>query len=418
MVGVPIENCWRTNSSKLLEIADALPSFGNSEPQIVNRESISLTGKKIILVARTSWSLYNFRSGLMRALVGRGAEVVVGGVGGDIYEQKLRDLGGRFRNLHIDQGGTNPLSDIMLLLSLYRWYKTEAPHAVHHFTIKPVIYGSIAAHLAGVPKIINTITGLGYVYSKKGGMLRWIVGRLYRIALQFSTHVFFQNEEDQKLFVSTRIVRAEKTSVVPGSGVDLTKFRADVFDVKEPTGKIVVLIVARLLKEKGIREFVEAARLLRPKLNNTAFKILGGVDTSNPAAIMLDELEQWQREGIVDWLGHVDDVRPELRDADIVVLPSYYPEGTPRCLLEAAAMSKAIVTTDNVGCRDVVDHGITGLLVPPRDVNQLAKAIHELVSSAELRATMGLAGRRKMEDQFDERIVIQKTLDAYEARTS
>jgi len=373
-------------------------------------------GKKIILVARTSWSLFNFRAGLMRALAARGATVVGGGVGGDIYENRIRALGVRFENLQIDQGGTNPLSDLRLLYSFYRWYKAEAPDVVHHFTIKPVIYGSIAAYLAGVPNIINTITGLGYVYSKRGGLLRRIVEGLYRVALRCATHVFFQNEDDRQLFVSFRIVSAKKTSVVPGSGVDLERFRDDHADQRVGSPGVVVLIVARLLKEKGIGEFVDAARLLRPRLGNAAFRILGGIDASNPAAVKQEELDGWLREGVVDWLGHAEDVRPALRTADIVVLPSYYPEGTPRSLLEAAAMGKVIVTTDTVGCRNVVEHRVTGILVPPRDARQLAQAIFELATSAELRARMGAAGRRKMETEFDERIVIEKTLGAYAVR--
>ena len=373
-------------------------------------------GRKIILVARTSWSLFNFRAGLMRALAARGLTVVGGGVGGDLYERKIRDLGVRFENLRIDQGGTNPISDLRLLYAFYRWYKAEAPDVVHHFTIKPVIYGSIAAYLAGVPKIINTITGLGYVYSKRGGLLRRIVEGLYRVALRCATHVFFQNEDDRQLFVSARIVPKEKTSVVPGSGVDLERFRDDGAGLRESSSNVVVLIVARLLKEKGIGEFVDAARLLRSRLGDVSFRILGGIDTSNPAAVTQDELDGWLREGAVDWLGHAEDVRPALRAADIVVLPSYYPEGTPRSLLEAAAMGKVIVTTDTVGCRNVVEHGVTGFLVPPRDARRLSQAIFELATSAELRARMGAAGRRKMETEFDERIVIEKTLDAYAAR--
>jgi glycosyltransferase involved in cell wall biosynthesis len=351
----------------------------------------------------------------MRALVARGLTVVGGGVGGDLYERKIRDLGVRFENLRIDQGGTNPISDLRLLYSFYRWYKAEAPDVVHHFTIKPVIYGSIAAYLAGVPKIINTITGLGYVYSKRGGLLRGVVEGLYRVALRCATHVFFQNEDDRQLFVSARIVPKEKTSVVPGSGVDLERFRDDGVGLRESSSNVVVLIVARLLKEKGIGEFVDAARLLRSRLGDVSFRILGGIDTSNPAAVTQDELDGWLREGAVDWLGHAEDVRPSLRAADIVVLPSYYPEGTPRSLLEAAAMGKVIVTTDTVGCRNVVEHGVTGFLVPPRDASQLAKAIFELATSADLRARMGAAGRRKMETEFDEKIVIEKTLDAYAA---
>lgn len=369
--------------------------------------------KKVILVARNSWSLYNFRSGLMRALVEQGVAVIAAGAKGDGYEKKIQMLGAQFEHVRIDQGGTNPISDLRLLFSLYRWYKAEAPDVVHHFTIKPVIYGSIAAYLAGVPNIVNTITGLGYVYAKQGGMLRKVVDVLYRVALRCATHVFFQNEDDRRLFVSSRIVSPEKTSVVPGSGVDLERFRDEKSLIRPASANVVVLIVARLLRAKGIVEFVESAKIIHSNMQNVTFRILGAIDTNNPAAVSKEELDAWVRGGLVEWLGHADDVRPALRDADIVVLPSYYPEGTPRSLLEAAAMGKVLVTTDTVGCRNVVDHGVNGLLVPARDAHRLAEAILELSHSAELRQRMGAAGRKKMEREFDERVVIDRTLSVY-----
>jgi len=358
--------------------------------------------------------MYNFRAGLMRALAKRGVTVIGGGAGGDIYEEKIRKLGMRFENLPVDKGGMNPLADLRLLLTLYRWYRAEAPDVVHHFTIKPVIYGSIAAHLAGVPKVINTITGLGYVYTERGGMLRSVVDVLYRLALGCATHVFFQNEDDRQLFESRRLVAPEKTSLVPGSGVDLEKFRPTSTESRADSGDVVVLMVARLLRDKGIGEFVEAARIVRTTMHNVTFKILGEIDLSNPAAVSKEEVDEWVRGGVIDWLGHTDDVRPALKAADIVVLPSYR-EGTPRSLLEAAAMGKVMVTTDTVGCRNVVDHGVNGFLVPVRDAPRLAQAILELAGSAELRQRMGAAGRRKMESEFDERIVIEKTLTMYES---
>jgi len=367
---------------------------------------------KVVLVSRCSWTLYNFRAGLIKALVSRGETIIGGGAGGDGYEDKIRSLGIHFETLLIDKGGVNPLTDLRLLFMLYRWYKTEAPDVVHHFTIKPVIYGSIAAYLAGVPKIINTITGLGYVYTQRAGILRRIVDVLYRAALRCATHVFFQNADDRRLFVSRGLVRCSKTSLVPGSGVDLKRFKPIETPTNAGSDSIVVLMVARVLRDKGVLEFVEAAKIVKAKKNNVIFRILGEVDRSNPAAIAMEELDGWVREGIIDWLGHTDDVRPAVQAADIVVLPSYR-EGTPRSLLEAAAMGKAIVTTDTVGCRNVVDHGINGWLVPIKDSDRLATAIFSLSESKELRDTMGSAGRHKMESEFDERIVIEKTIAVY-----
>ena len=353
----------------------------------------------------------------MRALVERGSTVVGGGAAGDGYDEAIGKLGVRFKSLPIDQGGMNPFADLRLLVTLYLWYRAEGPDVVHHFTIKPVIYGSIAAYLAGVPKVVNTISGLGYVYARRGGLLRKLVNVLYRIGLRRATHVFFQNEEDRQLFVDTGIARPECTSVVPGSGVDLARFRFErAIDTNAPRN-VVVLIVARLLKDKGIGEFVEAARAVRSLRGGITFRIMGGIDSSSPSAIKKEDLDGWVRNGIVEWLGHRDDVRPVLQEADIVVLPSYYPEGTPRSLLEAAAMGKPIVTTDTVGCRNVVENGINGFLVPARDVKTLADAILELSNSTELRRQMGQAGRRKMEREYDERIVIDKTVAVYEGNS-
>lgn len=367
---------------------------------------------KVILMSRCSWTLYNFRSGLMRALAGRGVTVIGGGAGGDGYEDKVRALGLQFEDLPVDKGGMNPFSDLRLLFRLYHWYKSEAPDVVHHFTIKPVIYGSIAAYLAGVPRIVNTITGLGYVYTERGGMLGKLVDVLYRLALRYADHVLFQNEDDRRLFVSRRLVTPEKTSLVPGSGVDLERFLPGLSPSRAVSRAVAVLMVSRLLKDKGVCEFVDAAKIVRSKVDNVTFKILGELDTSNPAAVSKEDVDGWVRAGVVDWLGHTDDVRPALQAADIVVLPSYR-EGTPRSLLEAAAMGKVIVTTDTVGCRNVVDQGVNGLLVPVRDAQRLAEAILDLAGSAELRQRMGAAGRRKMECEFDERIVIEKTLRIY-----
>ncbi len=367
---------------------------------------------KVLLVSRCSWTLFNFRQGLIKALLERRHNVIGGGAGGDHYEKKILALGIPFKNLPVDKRGINPIADLRLAIALYHWYREERPDVVHHFTIKPVIYGSIAARLAGVPRIINTITGLGYVYTQRKVILRWIVDRLYGLGLRFSQRVFFQNEDDRTLFVEGGLVRYERTQLVPGSGVDTRHFCPAACPRTVQSDTVNVLMVSRLLRDKGIHEFVEAARIVAGCLPNTRFLLLGEIDHRNPSAVSEQEVRAWENEGIVRWLGPTDDVRPVLMSADIVVLPSYR-EGTPRSLLEAAAMGKPVVATDVVGCREVVDHGVTGLLVPVRDPAGLAKAIMELVQAPDLRIAMGTAGRRKMLDKFDERIVIESTLRSY-----
>jgi glycosyltransferase involved in cell wall biosynthesis len=350
----------------------------------------------------------------MLEMKARGWEVVGAGAGGDGYEKAIRDLGVRFIELPVDRRALNPLADLRLLWALWRLYREERPAVVHHFTIKPVIYGSIAARLAGVHRIVNTVTGLGYVFSgAKERWLRSLVELQYKIALRCAHYTFFQNTDDRDLFVRRGLVPAARVGLLAGSGVDLDQFRP-----MEPRAdrSLQVLMIARLLRDKGIYEYVEAARLLRAEFPAVTFSILGGRDERNPTVVALADIEAWKRQGWITWHGEVADVRDYLAAADIVVLPSYR-EGTPRSLLEAAAMARPIVTTDITGCREVVDDGYNGLLVPVKDVMALAAAIRCLLRDAPLRHQMGLAGREKMCSQFDERSVIARIVEAYAAPT-
>ena len=371
------------------------------------------TGKKIILVSRCAWTLYNFRAGLLRGLVSNGVNVVAGGAGGDGFEAQIRKLGVPFVSLPIDKQGINLRADLKLFWSLYQWYRKEQPYVVHHFTIKPVIYGSIAARLARVPRIVNTVTGLGYVFIEKDvAWLRRLVQWQYRIALACAHFTFFQNQDDLGIFVSRRLVKACKAGLVPGSGVNCTFFVPCANTYSPPGKPVSFLMVARMLREKGVYEFVEAARLVKQDFPETQFQLLGRRDERNPTVVPESELERWQAEGVVTWLGEVRDVRPVVAGADVVVLPSYR-EGTPRSLLEAAAMGKAIIATDAVGCREVVDDGVNGLLVPVKDVKALAKAMICLIENPAMVERMGKAARQKVEQQFDERIVLKRILETY-----
>lgn len=345
-----------------------------------------------------------------------GYRVTGAGAGGDGFEPKIQAMGVPFVSLPVDKKGINPLADIKLFWAFFLFYMREKPEIVHHFTIKPVIYGSIAARLARVPLIINTIPGLGYVFSQDAPIwLKVMVKRAYQIALGRAHYTFFQNRDDLNLFLENRLITPKNTAVLPGSGVDLIHFSPlPVLAEKNRDNSITFLLVSRLLREKGIYEFISAAREIRKGYPLIKFYLLGKRDERNPSVIPQKDLDHWQAEGVVRWLGEVIDVRPIVSDADVVVLPSFYREGVPRSLLEAAAMGKPIITTKAIGCREAVDDRITGLLIPEKDVQALCLAMLHLITNPEERKQMGRAGREKMIREFDEKKVIQKILEVYD----
>jgi len=370
--------------------------------------------KKIFIVSRCAWTLFNFRAGLMRKLIENGNKVVGGGAAGDGFEPKIEALGVKFNGLPVDKKGINPRADVKLFWTLYRWYREEQPDIVHHFTIKPVIYGSIAARMAKIPKIVNTVTGLGYVFiDEKTTWLRRLVVGLYRLSLNCADFTFFQNQDDYNFFLSRGLVKKSGTALLPGSGVDCEHFSPvsgpNPLEKSQPT----FLMVSRLLKDKGVYEFVEAARLVKEHYPKSRFQLLGRRDVRNPNVVPESDLKSWDNQGLVSCLGEVSDVRPMMAKSDVVVLPSYR-EGIPRALLEAAAMAKPIITTDAVGCREVVDDEINGLLVPVKDAPALARAMERMINDPEMRKRMGKAGRKKVEREFDEKIVIKKILEVYD----
>lgn len=367
---------------------------------------------KVMIALNTAWNLVNFRAGLIRALVAAGYEVVAVAPD-DEYSPKLAALGCRFVPLPMDNKGVNPGRDLLLLFRFLKVLRRERPDVFLGYTVKPNVYGSIAAHLLGIP-VINNVAGLGTAFIKQTWLTK-VVRALYRVALFRSAKVFFQNDEDLELFVTSGLVKQQVTGRLPGSGVDLARFDVAPLPSAKVDGQGVVrfLLIARMLREKGIAVYVEAGRLLREKFPNAEFCLLGFLDVQNPSAISREEMAEWVAEGVVNYLGSSDDVRKEIAMADCVVLPSYYREGTPRSLLEAAAMGRPIITTDAIGCRDVVDNGVNGYLCNPRDAEDLAdKMARFLEMSNEARVEMGLAGRAKIAREFDENIVIERYLDA------
>lgn len=370
---------------------------------------------RIVISVNSSWNIVNFRAGLVASLRAAGHEVVALAPP-DEYTSRLRAMGCRFAPIAIDAKGTSPVTDAALLAAYVRRLIEIRPDVYLGYTIKPNIYGSLAAHSLGVP-VVNNVSGLGATFIGDNA-LRRIVGLLYRIALARSRRVFFQNDDDRKLFVERGIVKPEQTGLLPGSGVDLAKFRPDVVRPAPHAGEFRFLFIGRLLWDKGVGEYVEAARKLKAEGRRIVCAILGFVDVGNPAAIGQARIDAWVAEGIVQYLGATDDVRPHIAAADCVVLPSYR-EGTPRTLLEAAAMARPLIATDAPGCREAVEHGVNGLLCRIRDADDLAARMREVLSlSPEASGRMGRAGRAKMEREFDERIVIERYREAIVAALS
>jgi glycosyltransferase involved in cell wall biosynthesis len=362
--------------------------------------------RRVVLVSNTAWYLYNFRCDLFSALLEQGDQVIAVAPTDD-FSERLSALGCEVVSLPMDNMGTSPLRDLATWRRLRRTYRALAPDVVLHFTIKPVIYGTLAARSLSVP-VVNTVTGLGTAFLR-GGPVQAVVEGLYGLSQGWPKRIFFQNPDDLGLFVGRGLVPKDRVARLPGSGVDLERFAPR----PGPSGTApVFLLIARLLWDKGVREFIEAARVLRGEDPRLRFQLLGPLGVANQTAVPKPEIERWVGEGVVEFLGETEDVRPWIAQADCVVLPSYR-EGTPRALLEAAAMGRPIIATDVPGCREVLTDGVTGLLCRVRDSADLADKMRQMAGFApELRLAMGMAGRAKMKREFDQRIVIGRYLEA------
>ena len=360
--------------------------------------------RTVVFAANSLWYITNFRSGLIRAIRDSGYRPIVVAPPDPRNEVRLAELGIEFVPIRIDRKGLNPLAELALLWRFRRQLRRLRPFAYVGFTIKPNIYGAFAASSLAIPVIAN-VSGLGTAFIRPGALQRIVTG-LYRVAFRRAV-VFFENADDRQLFADRKIVRAEQTRVVPGSGIDLDRF--GVADL--PSGGVIFLLIARLIGDKGVREFVDAARKLRSRMPHSRFQLLGGIDEGNRTSIQKPELDAWVEEGVIEYLGETDDVRPFIANASAVVLPSYR-EGLPRSLLEGAAMGRPLVATDVPGCRDVIDEGVNGFLCEPRDPASLANAMDSLASlPEERRASMGAASRRKVQEQFNEALVVRAYLD-------
>ncbi len=363
--------------------------------------------KKIVIVYNTSHYIYLFRRNLIKQLQKKGYKVFAVAPH-DEYSTKLKELEVVHLSVNIDNKGTNPKNDLKLIYDLYHIYKSISPDIILHFTIKPNIYGSIAAKFLHIP-VINNITGLGTVFLQDS-IIQTVTKSLYKFAFKNVSKVFFQNNNDKELFTANNLLDESIVDILPGSGVDTKKF-SPVANTQKST-KIVFLLIARVIRDKGIIEYVEAAKIIKEKYTNVEFQLLGQLGSINKSAIGKDEVELWQKDNIINYLGTAEDVRDSIAKADCIVLPSYR-EGTSKTLLEAASMAKPIITTDVPGCNNVVSDNQNGYLCKVKDYIDLAEKMEKMLNlPVKDREQLGINGRKKMINEFEENIVIQKYLEA------
>ncbi|MEO7990773.1 MAG: glycosyltransferase family 4 protein [Chryseolinea sp.] len=360
---------------------------------------------RIAIVLNTSWNIYNFRMSFVRTLIKQGYEVHTIAPS-DEYTKFLTEAGCIHHQVRMDSRGANFFKDMALIAELFMIYKKVKPDVILHYTIKPNVYGTLAASMLRIP-VINNVCGLGTVFLKNN-LVSAVAILLYKISFRFAQKVFFQNHDDLKLFIDRGLVPASAVDLVPGSGIDLKKFQPMSFKRNE---KFTFLLISRLITDKGILEYIEAVKSLKSTGIDARFQILGAMDEEHKRGIKVRVIEEWIQSGTIEYLGTTDDVRQFINQADCIVLPSYR-EGTPRTLLEAASSAKPIIATDVPGCNHVVTNEFNGLLCKLKDANDLADKM-KLMSgfdNAKLEA-FGQNGRSKMEAEYDESVVINKYLE-------
>jgi len=355
--------------------------------------------KHIVIIANKCWTLFVARIDFIDYLKSKGYEITLIAKE-DGHTKYLTDRKYNFISINFDVKGMNILKDFISLIHLIYLTKKIKPDLILNFTTKANIYGSIAARFNSIP-VVNNIAGLGTLFMNFDFKTK-ILLTLYKISHKRVDFVFFQNNEDRDLFLKHKIINQEKTLRIPGSGVNLLKYLAEPPYLKQ----VKFIFISRLLKAKGIYELIKAAEVVKQKYPEAVFEILGFVNNDSPTSITLNEVEQWEKKGIIKYLGETQDVRPYIKNSTCVVFPSYYREGVPRVLLEASAMARPIITTDNIGCRDAVDHGFNGLLCKVKDHADLAEKIITFIQMSDTaKIEMGKSGRIKVEKEFDQNIV-------------
>lgn len=368
--------------------------------------SMEKTSMKIAFLSHLDLNLYLFRLPIMKALVEKGYTVYAICPKGDKFDA-FEKYGIKALEYKIERKSLNPFKEIATIRNIYKVIKPLKLDILQNFTAKPNIYGSIAGDLARVPLIVNAVTGLGSFYisdTKKAKTIRSIINRLYQESNKKAHFCIFQNNDDMKYFIENNLVQKNKSVLIKSSGIDTEYFKPT--HVHRENHEITILMIARAIWHKGIKEYYEAASLLRK--THAKFLLIGDTDNGNPSCADTAFLKG----GNVTWLGHRDDIKEQINKCDIFVLPSYR-EGVPRTLLEAASMQKPIVTTDAVGCREVVEDGVNGFLVPLKDSKSLAEKIKILLEDSALRADMGQKSRQKAKNEFDINVIVQHYLRLY-----
>ncbi|MCP4442330.1 MAG: glycosyltransferase family 4 protein [Aureispira sp.] len=362
---------------------------------------------RIAVVVNSAWNIYNYRLGLIEALLAQGYSVWAIAPTDDFVPQ-IEATGCQFIPLQrLSRKGTNPIQDLRLTHELYRIYRDQEIDIALQYTIKPNIYGSFACRFVKT-KGVCTVTGLGYSFLSNG-VVNKVVKRLYKQAFKRASLVAFQNNDDLKLFNDLKLLEEEKSTLIKGSGIKTNYFKP--LPKTETTEDTVFLFVGRLLYDKGIVEYLEAAKAIKSKNPKTQFWIVGALDNDNPSAISPEIIDEYHKEGIINYIGQSSDVRSIMQNSDIVVLPSYR-EGLPRVMLEGLAMAKPLITTDTAGCRETVKDGVNGYIVPIKDREALVEAMQRMLNlSLNEREKMGQEGRKMAIEEFDEQAIIQRYFD-------
>ena len=381
-------------------------------PDIVSHPSVG-TGvrKKLLFLVTEDWYFCSHRLPPARAAQAAGYDIVVatrvGSRGADISAEGFKLI-----PIDLQRRSRNPFRELTAIAQIVKIYLQERPNVVHHVALKPVLYGSLAACLVRGPAVVNALAGMGFLFSSSSrlaSVLRAVVSRLFRLLLNAGRNLLIlQNPDDEAMLVNAGLVAAKRVRLIRGSGVDIQRFASS----PEAQTTPVVMLPSRMLWDKGVGEFVEAAQLLRTRGSTARFVLVGNGDPDNPASISEGQLKAWHDSGVVESWGHCSDMPATLAQAHIVCLPSYR-EGLPKVLLEAAACGKPLIATDAPGCREIVRHGENGLLVPLRNAAGLADAIERLLGDADMRHAMGQKGRRLVELAFSEAKVAQQTLAVY-----
>lgn len=362
--------------------------------------------KLIAFVSNSAWSVYNFRLDVIRDLMANGFEVMVLAPD-DEYSTYLQESGCRFIPLNFNNKTKSLTADMAFYRQLRELYRQHRPDFIFHYVAKPNIYGSLAAAAVGIPSVA-VITGLGYPFAKRNWLYH-VVKQLYKRALRKTREVWFLNNEDAKIFINEHIVNIEKVKVLPGEGVDTDYFAFPQRSARKATEPFTFLMSTRLLKSKGISLYADAARILRKKNYDVRFELIGFFEQHHPDSISQEDLDRWQKEGLIHYGGFAKDVRPFLQRADCFVFPSFYNEGVPRCLMEAASMELPVITSNNRGCKEVVVNGNTGFLCNVHDPFDLADKMEKILNlSIEERTRLGRNGRALVIKKFNIRNVIDE----------